>query len=340
MQSEAAENTGVKAPLSPWSGRVVLVTGCTGFLGSWLSRTLCDSGAKLIGLVHNAIPGSGLFSVLGLQDRIEIVNGDIGDYPLLERMIVAHGVETIFHLAGQSQVSVARQRPRVTLDVNVRGTWNMLEAARISERPIRVVVSSTEAVYGDSRRSTCFEYSPLRATAPYAVSKLCCEHIARMYNRSYGLAVSAARCSNLYGGGDPNSARLVPSTIQSIMHDEAPVIRGNSQAAHNYLYVDDAVHAYLALVEAMDRPGVAGKTFNFSSDQAMSVEKIVQTILELMGRDDLKPVILDRNQGTHTARFVSSRKAERRLGWSAQVPLETGLNKTIEWYRGNHRGRF
>ncbi len=318
-----------------WRQRNVLVTGCSGFLGCWLSRRLCENGARVIGFCRNEIPRARVFSEFGLRDRFTLVHGSLADHTLLQRTMLECGVDTVFHLAAQSKVDNAQQYPRKTFETNIQGTWNLLEAVRNAGQPIRVVMASTDVVYGDSSELPYTEASPMEGMFPYAASKVCAELLGNCYHRTYGVMVSIARTSNLYGGGDLGFQRIIPGTIRSVICGEAPVINSNGLPERDYLYVEDAVSAYMLLAAAMERPEVCGQTFNFSSEMPVSVLTVVETILKLMGRADLKPRVLGQGANETPVRHSSSSRARERLGWFADSSLESGLEKTIAWYRSH-----
>ena len=316
-----------------WAGRVALVTGCTGFVGSWVSRRLCNLGARVVGLARNAVPDAHPFELFGLRDRMKVVQGHVEDFATLARLVAEEDVEVVFHLAGQSLMKAASENPRMALEVNGRGTWNLLEAVRRAGGRARVVVASSGTVYGIAEEVPCNEDTPLRGTSAYDVSKVCAELVARSYHATYAIPVCVVRCGNLYGGGDLNLGRIVPGTIRALLSDERPVVRSDGRAMRDYLYVDDAARGYMILAEAADRPGIAGEAFNLAGDRPASVLEVVETILRLAGRTDLAPRVLGESSPEIPLMSLSVLKARKMLGWSPEVTLETGLARTIAWYR-------
>jgi CDP-glucose 4,6-dehydratase len=321
----------VSVPDFSWAGRTVLVTGCAGFLGRWLCGELCRRGADVAGLDapppdawRDAAPaGAGGFHG---------VSGSVEDYGVVRRLFEAYPVTTVFHLAAQSQLGAAARAPRETLDANARGTWNVLEAVREGGRAAPVILASSDAVYGRPCELPFREESPLDGWHPYDVSKILAERAGRMYWRQYGVPVCALRMSNLYGGGDRNLGRIVPGTILAVRRGERPVIRGDGNAERDFLYVEDAVEGYLALAEAMHGSGIAGEAFNLSSGQAVSTRRLVETILEVMGRTDLQPEILNQPSNEPPVKYSAAGKAREIFGWSARTPLREGLRRTAAWY--------
>ncbi len=315
-----------------WRNRRVFVTGCTGVLGSWLTLALLDAGAEVIGLMRDRVPLSNL-KLSGADQCIIAVDGDIIDSNLLERVLNEYEIETVFHLAAQPLVRLANRAPVNTLEINVRGTWLLLEACRLSPTVKRIVVASSDKAYGDQDVLPYTEEAPLQGRHPYDVSKSCADLITQAYANTYQLPAAITRCGNIYGGGDLNWDRIVPGTMRSILHGEAPIIRSDGTPLRDYLYVDDIVEGYLCLAERLDDPALYGQAFNFGMDDPQSALEIARAIIALSDRPDLEPIIL--NQANHeiSQQYLSSEKAHRVLGWSKRYSLEQGLRCTLMWYR-------
>ena len=173
----------------------------------------------------------------------------------------------------------------------------------------------------------------MRGTSPYDVSKICAEMVARSYHATYAIPVGVVRCGNLYGGGDLHLDRIVPGTIRALLSGERPVVRSDGRAVREYLYADDAARGYMILAEAADRPGIAGEAFNLSGEQPASVLEVVETIGRLAGRTDLAPRVLGESSPENPVMSLTALKAQKMLGWSPETALETGLARTIAWYR-------
>ena len=315
-----------------WRGRSVFVTGCTGLLGSWLTRGLVERGAEVVGLVRDGVPGSNLYR-FGLADRIATVRGALEDYALLERALNEYEIDTVFHLAAQAIVGAANRNPLSTFQANIQGTWNLLEACRRNPGVRRIVVASSDKAYGEHATLPYTEEHPLQGCHPYDVSKGCTDLLCRTYAVTYDLPVAVTRCGNIYGGGDLNFNRIIPGTIRSVLENSRPVIRSDGTFVRDYIYVEDIVDAYLLLAERLEDDRLAGEAFNFSNEEPLSVRDLVERILALMGREDLEPDI--RNEACHEIReqYLSSRKALERLGWRPRCGLDQGLRDTIAWYR-------
>jgi len=315
-----------------WLDRPVLVTGCTGFLGSWLTIALVEEGATVVGLVRDEVPFS-LLRRSGYQDRIAIVRGDVTDYELIERALNEYEIDAIFHLAAQTIVTIANRAPLSTFESNIRGTWTVLEAARRSPTITRVVVASSDKAYGAHETLPYTEDAPLLGCHPYDVSKACADLIARAYAATYDLPVAVTRFANLYGGGDLNWNRLVPGTMRSLMRGERPIVRSDGTLLRDYLYVQDATRGYMKLSECLDKPEVRGEAFNFGMDAPKSVLEMIQAIIAVIGRPDLEPVVLANAPNEIQAQYLDSSKARRLLEWTPRYSLEEGLRETLAWYR-------
>jgi len=199
---------------SVWRDRAVFLTGGNGFVGSWTARALVDAGARVVALVRDRVPNGGL-RLQGLLDRVSCVHGDLLDAPLLQRAVAEYEVTVCLHLGAQAMVGVAHRCPTGTFGANVMGTANLLEACRLAG--VRhVVLASSDKVYGAADRLPYREDTPLLGSAPYEASKVCAELAATSYARTYGLSIAAARCANVYGGGDLNFSRLVPETMRAL----------------------------------------------------------------------------------------------------------------------------
>ncbi|RLC93247.1 MAG: sugar dehydratase [Chloroflexi bacterium] len=315
-----------------WLDRPVLVTGCTGFLGSWLTIALVEAGAAVVGLIRDAVPFSHLRRS-GYQNRIAIAHGDVTDYEMVERTLNEYEIDTVFHLAAQTIVPIANRAPLSTFETNVKGTWTVLEAARRSPTVTRVAVASSDKAYGAHETLPYTEDAPLLGCYPYDASKACAEFIARTYAVTYDLPVAITRCANLYGGGDLNWSRIFPGTVRSVIRGEHPIVRSDGTMVRDYLYVRDGVSAYMTLIEHLDAPGVRGEAFNFGMDNPKSVLEIVQTIIAVSNHPELTPVVLADAPNEIQAQYLDSGKARRVLDWAPRYSLEEGLKETLAWYR-------
>ena len=315
-----------------WAARPVFVTGATGLMGSWLLRQLLDQGADVVALVRDGAPRS-IAMESGLLNRVATVHGDLENFNLMRRSLAEYSIDTVFHLAAQPLVGVAKLDPLSTLEVNVRGTWNVLEAARLCGVR-QLVIASSDKAYGESPDLPYLETHPLQGRYPYDVSKSCADLISKMYATTYRLPVGVMRCANLFGGGDLNFSRTIPGVIQATLKGERFVIRSDGKFVRDFLYVKDAANAYLRVAEglAADR-SLAGEAFNFGLGLKLTVLQLTEVVLKMLGRTDLEPIVENRASFEIREQYLSSEKAQKMLGWKPAYTLVEGLEETIEWYR-------
>lgn len=316
-----------------WQTRSVFVTGATGLIGSWLTKSLVANGARVIALVRDLDPHSELVRS-GVYRQITIVHGVVEDYSLLDRLIGKFGVDSVFHLAAQTIVGAAQRSPLQTFEVNIRGTYNLLDACRVHQDSVaRVVVASSDKAYGAQRVLPYTENMPLMGKQPYEISKTCTDILSQSYHECYGLPVAVARCGNVYGGGDLNWSRIVPYTIRCCLKGESPIIRSDGTPLRDYIYVKDAVRAYLYLGQAVARQMDGGYAYNFGPHNPTSVVDLVQRLQERMGCGHLVPQILGTAIGEIQAQYLDSSKAKADLDWYPTYDLDEGISETIRWYR-------
>ncbi len=313
-----------------WFQRNVFITGATGFLGSWLTEKLVQLNANVITLIRDQVPQS----LLNRKNLAVVrVSGCLEDYDTLERSLNEYEIETVFHLGAQTIVGIANRCPLSTFESNIRGTYHLLEACRRVSNIKNIVIASSDKAYGEQTQLPYDETFSLVGSHPYDVSKSCADLIARSYYISYQLPVCITRCGNFFGGGDLNFNRLIPGTIRSILANEPPIIRSDGQFIRDYLYVEEAVIAYMLLAEKMEELSIHGEAFNFSNEIQKTALEIVQEVLSLMGRNDLGPVILGQATNEIPKQYLSAEKARKILHWQNQYSLEDGLRKTISWYK-------
>jgi CDP-glucose 4,6-dehydratase len=315
-----------------WRDRSVFVTGGTGLLGSWLVKQLIEAGSNVVCLVRDWVPQSELVRSRRIE-QIKTVRGDIIDRDLLERTLGEYEVETVFHVAAQAIVGIANRNPISTFTTNIQGTWSLLEACRRSPKVSSIVVASSDKAYGDQEHLPYNETMPLQGRHPYDVSKSCADMIAQTYAVSYDLPVAITRCGNFYGGGDLNWNRVVPGTIRSVIRGERPVVRSDGNFVRDYFYIEDGAAAYMLLAERLaSDAALRGQAFNFSNESQVSVLELVELILLKM-KSSLRPEVLNQASNEIRHQYLSAERARSVLEWRPQFTLESGLDRTLAWYR-------
>lgn len=311
----------------------MLFTGAQGFIGSWVAERLLDEGAQVLVLDRPPAEPS-RFVMRGLHERCTAVAADLLDHASLRAAIEDHGVQAVFHLAASAIVGSATSSPLSTFEVNVRGTWNLLEACRIApEPPSRIVVASTDKAYGIHEHLPYREDHALQPRYPYDASKAGADIIARSYAHTFGLPVAVTRFGNVFGGGDFNFSRLIPGTIRALLGGERPVIRSSGLMERDFLYAEDAVTAYLAVADSLTRPKLRGRAWNASIGRPVSVLELVLQLVEISGLGLDPDVHGDGTpHGEIERQWLDCGAISEQLGWTPEWDLRRGLEATFEWY--------
>jgi len=315
-----------------WKGKNVLVTGADGFIASWIAKELIARGTNVITIVRDIKKPRISLDLLGIRDKITVVQGDITDYDIVQRVLNEYSIDTCFHLAAQAIVGIANKSPISTFDSNIKGTWTILEAVRNSKSVERVIVASSDKAYGDQKKLPYTEDMPLLGSYPYDASKVCTDVLSRCFAKTYGLPIAVTRCANVYGGADLHMERIVPGTICSVLRGETPVIRSDGTPKRDYVYIKDVANAYLVLAENLGRKDVRGEAFNFGSEKPISVLELFNKIIKLCGKD-VEPKILNEAKNEIQCQYLSTEKAKKLLGWSIKFSLDEGLKETVQWYK-------
>jgi CDP-glucose 4,6-dehydratase len=316
-----------------------LVTGGHGFVGSHLVRALLERGDSVTVLDLAAPPVSGL-TLQGVAPEIELVEADLRDVEPVSRTIGAGEFDVVFHLGAQTLVGPAMSDPAETFETNVRGTWVVLEACRRADVPA-IVVASSDKDYGPSEELPYRESMQLRPASPYEASKAAADAIALSYAPAYDLPVAVTRFANIYGGGDLNFSRLVPEAVTAVLDGRRPQIRSDGSPERDFLFVDDAVAAYLAVEHAVGAGGPAtGESFNAGGGRPHAVAEVLEAIVAVSG-SDLHPEYhgAGNPEGEIDRQYVDSAKLRSLTGWRPGVDLVDGLGRTIEWYRNHPEAR-
>ena len=316
-----------------------LVTGAKGFAGGWLAKTLLEEGADLVVSLDRGEPAVSALALHGIEGDVAEVAGDLRDAALASRALDQHRVDAVFHLAAQTIVGTANASPVPTFEVNIEGSWTLLEACREAGVE-RVVVASSDKAYGPHEKLPYREDAALQPIYPYDVSKAATDLIARSYWHTYELPVAVTRFANLYGGGDLNVSRLIPEAVSAVLDGRRPVLRSDGSPERDFLYVEDAARAYLAVAAALDRGPARGEAFNAGAGRPHSVREVVELICEASGTD-VEPEIRGEGNpaGEIDRQFLDSTKIREVCGWEPQVELSDGLGRTLDWYRRHPEAR-
>ena len=298
-------------------------------IGCALVERLLERGEEVAVLSRSDLVGS-RFDSEGLRERCILVEGDLTS---LDGALAEHRPEAVYHLAAQTQVGDAYRSPLHTWETNIRGTYLLMEAVRSHNPSTHVVVASSDKAYGSHEELPYREGFALKPSYPYDVSKAATDMIARSYAVTYDMPVAVTRLANVYGPGDVNWARLVPDTARALLRGERPVIRSDGTPERDYIYVEDAADAYLAVAGSLSDRANWGRAWNAGSGEPHAVLEVVERLIEISGRDVAPDV-----QGTGVPhgeidrQFLDSTAIRTELGWSPQWDLDSGLRAAWDWY--------
>lgn len=334
-----------------WKGKRVLLTGHTGFKGSWLSLWLQSMGAQVVGYALAPPTSPSLFDIAGVDKGMVSIIGDIRDLEHLRSVFDEHRPEIVFHMAAQPLVRLSYSEPVETYSTNVMGTVNILEAARGSDS-VKAVVNVTsdkcyenkEWVWGYRENETVGGYDP------YSSSKGCSELVTAAYHNSYfnaekykehGVALASARAGNVIGGGDWAEDRLIPDIMSAISQGKPVHIR-NPHAIRPWQHVLEPLSGYLLLAQNLYENGMEfAEAWNFgpNDDDAKSVQWIVEKLTGNWGHG--ASWVLDDGDHPHEAHYLKldCSKANLRMSWQPRWHLEEALEAIIDWYRGYLNGQ-
>ncbi|MCA1556974.1 MAG: CDP-glucose 4,6-dehydratase [Acidobacteria bacterium] len=336
-----------------WKDKKVLVTGHTGFKGSWLSLWLAELGAEVTGYSLPAPTNPSHFELARVAERVESINGDVRDLEHLCRTIKETRPEVVIHMAAQSLVRRSYLDPVETYETNVMGTVNVLEAVRrTGSDSVRalLVVTSDKCYENREQFEGHKETDAMGGYDPYSSSKGCAELVTAAFGRSFFHAaqtgkaqtmVASARAGNVIGGGDWAEDRLIPDIIRSWMKGEPVRIR-RPHAVRPWQHVLDPLAGYLLLIEKMYGGGAQyaeGWNFGPQDSDAKPVGWIVERMAALWGEG--ARWALDEGEHPHEAHYLKldCSKAREGLGWKARLSVERALEETVKWYRGYKEGR-
>jgi CDP-glucose 4,6-dehydratase len=321
----------------------VLVTGHTGFKGSWLTLWLARLGAEVTGLARGVPTEPSLYALAGLSDEAATIDTDVRDPEAVERAVAAARPEVVIHMAAQPLVRLSYERPLETYAVNVMGTANVLQAARQAADVRALLVVTSDKCYENQEWERPYrEDAPLGGRDPYSSSKACAELVTAAFRDSFGQdgpAIASARAGNVIGGGDWSRDRLVPDVMAAALAGETVRIR-NPGAVRPWQHVLDPLSGYLRLLECLwDSPEYA-EPWNFgpAEEDSRPVRELVEGLAEAWG-EGLRWEF-DESEGPHEAGLLKldSSKARARLGWQPTWDLSDAARSVAAFYRAYAAG--
>lgn len=334
-----------------WEGKVVLLTGHTGFKGSWLSLWLQSMGAKVIGYSLAPPTNPSLFVAAHIAEGMTSIVGDVRDYSALSSAIEKYKPEIVIHMAAQALVRYSYVNPIETYSTNVMGTVHLLEAARLTSS-VRAIINVTSDKCYENREWVWGyrENEPMGGFDPYSNSKGCAELVTAAYRNSYfhpekytehGVAIASGRAGNVIGGGDWAEDRLIPDIMRAIVNGRPVNIR-NPHAIRPWQHVLEPLSGYLILAQKLYEEGASyaeGWNFGPSDEDAKPVQCIVEKLTKAWGQG--ASWMLDESNHPHEANYLKldCSKAKARLNWLPRWRLEEALGAIVDWHQAHQAGK-
>lgn len=328
-----------------WRGKRVLLTGHTGFKGSWLAIWLERLGAKVTGVSLPPQTRPNLFTAAKVETLCDSRFCDIREVAALAAIVRDARPEIVFHLAAQPLVRASYREPLTTFDTNVMGTANVLDALRGTPSARVAVMVTTDKVYRDTGSARPYtEEDPLGGHAPYSASKAACEIVIASYRDAFlaanGVAVASARAGNVIGGGDWSEDRLIPDAVRAWQEGQALTVR-MPQSVRPWQHVLEPLAGYLTLARRLWQETPLAGAYNFGPDtgEAISVRALVEMARAAYGGGEVHYGTTD--EGPHESAWLAleTTKARAALGVLPKLPLAQAIEKTMAWYRAQHDGK-
>jgi CDP-glucose 4,6-dehydratase len=335
--------------LDRYRGKKVLVTGHTGFKGTWFIAMLHKLGATLKGYALAPEDSKEFYNSFDAS-FIESVIADIRDREKIKKEVLSFQPDFIFHLAAQPLVLRSYEIPAETFDINVVGTANLFEAVRLLDKKCSIVIVTTDKVYENKEQAILYnEHDALGGYDPYSASKACTELVVSSSRNSFfntgdfsthKKAIASARAGNVIGGGDWSKNRIIPDTVFSLMNDEVIKLR-NPSAIRPWQHVLEPLAGYLLLGVALDKdPLLYSKPYNFGPlpEDHLTVKELVQLAIKSWG--DGKMEVLNREQ-PHEANLLQLdiSRAIQELGWRPKLNATEAVQWTVDWYKKDNKSK-
>lgn len=307
----------------------ILVTGGAGFIGGYLCEALVNKGYNVIALDNMANANINNIRDLLNKPNFRLVIGDVGDIDLLRR--ITRNVDGIFHLAAQIHIDRSIIYPEATFEINTMGTLKLLKVAVESDVK-RFIFASTSEVYGSGQIIPMNENHPLNPASPYAASKVAADRLCFAYYNTFNLNVTIARMFNTFGPRQKDSgyASVIPIFIKRVLQNKPPIVYGDGKQTRDYLYIKDAVAAYLKILESDD---FIGQTVNIGTGNEISINDLAKLIIRLSGRKNLEVVHGSPRPGEVRRLCADITNMQRLCNWKPEYTLEKAIIEFIEWYR-------
>ena len=316
-----------------FKGKTVLVTGHTGFKGSWLSIWLNELGAKVIGYSLEPPYPNSLFEQTKLKDKIIDIRADVRDFKKLKSIFEKYKPEIVFHLAAQAIVRLSYDIPIETFETNIIGTANILECLRKYPVKSAVIITSDKCYKNIEQEKGYIESDAFSDHDPYSCSKGCAEMITQSYRNSFNIKVATTRAGNVVGGGDWAVDRLIPDVMRALKLNKSIIIR-NPNSVRPWQFILEPLSGYLLLAQKQYDGEYLSEGWNFGPERVsiIPVKRIAEMIINGWGYGN---IVVQEDNNKHEAGllYLDINKAKKRLGWKPKFDIKKTIQYTVEWYK-------
>lgn len=316
-----------------FSGKKVLITGHTGFKGSWLTIWLLEMGAKVIGYSLDPYK-NGVFDKANLKEKIVDIRADIRDFSKLENVFVEHKPDIVIHMAAQAITRHSYDEPRETFETNIMGSVNILECIRMHPVKSAVIITSDKCYKNKEIKNGYIESDEMSDKDPYSCSKGCTELIVGSYRNSFGIKIPSARAGNVIGGGDWGMDRLVPDIVRSLKNNEEIAIR-NPDSVRPWQFVLEPLSGYLLLAKMQYNGKSVSEGWNFGPehDSMVSVKELAGMIIKEWRYGKIKYYHDASKKKEAGLLYLNCGKSKKNLGWKPSVDIAKTVSWIVEWYK-------
>lgn len=325
-----------------WKNKKILITGINGFVGGNLASKLIKNKAKVFGLVRGSDHNSYLYYE-NIYKKCKLINGDLTNKDLLEKIIIENKIQIVYHLAAQVEVGVALDNPYDTFETNIRGTYSLLQVLAKNKKYIKsIIIASSDKAYGEYPKSKLpyKETYDLRPKYPYDISKAAADLISQWYsNLPNKLPLIVTRFANIYGPGQLNFSALIPDIIKSALGYKNFIPRSDGKHKRDYLYIDDVIELYLNIARKLykNKTKFSGEIYNAGTNNFYQVKQVISFIYKKLNNEKkLKQIIKKmKNKKTKGEIFIQSmdyKKVDKDFLWKPKINFKDGIDKSIVWY--------